>query len=292
MAFADGDIWAATRFGGAVRWNIAGGFTRYLFPQDGIGGNEVVFTAVDPSGRVWCATLEGGVSVYDGAGWVVYDTENSGLSHNNVNGIAFGKAGEIWLATLGGGVSMFDGRNWMVFDEGNSGIAGDFVWYVDVDARGRLWCGCMEGLSVFDGKTWYTYPDTYNVHCVAFDSQGRTWFGDGMGLNLVDGAGVVAVSREQLGAYTPATSTQLPSIRWTLPGLAPQAASTSMMASVWSTTPRTSPDWEGSRCSWQAWDRTVASGSAPMVVMGLPVSMASRGRVIPRLQAQILWGPM
>ncbi len=202
IAFADDVIWVSTRFGGAVRWNTTGEFTRFLFPQDGIGGNEVVYTAIDPLGRVWCATLERGVSVYDGAKWVVYNTENSGLSHNNVNGIAFGKSGEIWFATLGGGVSMFDGKDWAVFDKENSGIAGDYVWYVDIDPEGRLWCGCMEGLSVYADQTWYTYPNTSNVHCVAFDSQGRTWFGDGMGLNLVDGTGVVEVSREQFNAYT------------------------------------------------------------------------------------------
>ena len=202
IAFADDVLWSSTLYGGAVQWNTLGEFKRFLFPQDGIGGNQVVYTAVDPLGRIWCATHERGVSVYDGVKWIVYNTGNSGLSRDNVNGIAFGSFGQIWFATLGGGVSMFDGQNWTTFNTENSGLAGDFVWYVAVGPQGRLWFGCMAGLSVYDGQTWYTYPDTSNVHCVAFDSQGRTWFGDGMALNLVDGQSTIDVSRDQLDVYT------------------------------------------------------------------------------------------
>ncbi len=49
-----------------VRWNTTGEFTRFLFPQGWDRWNEVVYTAIDLLGRVWCATLERGVSVYDG----------------------------------------------------------------------------------------------------------------------------------------------------------------------------------------------------------------------------------
>lgn len=203
MAFADDTLWVATMDGGAVRWNLSDGtFTRFLYPQDGIGSNKVVYIAIDPLGRVWCATHRSGVSVYDGSKWTVYDTRNSGLSHDNVNAIAFDMAGRVWLATLGGGVSVFDGQNWTVYNTQNSGIAGDFVWQVAIDQQGRLWAGCMDGLSVFDGQTWYTYPDTSNVHCVSFDSQGGVWFGDGSRLNRVEGRQTVNVFEGVPKPYT------------------------------------------------------------------------------------------
>ncbi len=213
FAFSEDFAWEGTLGGGLLRWRLSdGSFTRFSYPQDGLPSNRIVYVAVDPEGRVWAATQDRGVAVYDGRHWTTYDTRNSGLSHDDVNGIAFDSKGRTWLATMGGGVCVFDpgkgsgpgSEQWTVYQK-DAGLAGDQVWYVAVDAQDRVWAGTIGGLSVFDPDSetsWTTFPNTQNVHCIAFDAQGRTWFGDGSGLNRVDGQTVTPI---RTGEYQPWT---------------------------------------------------------------------------------------
>ena len=49
--------WAATRYGGVVRWDLsAGDYQQYLAPQTGLAGNDVRAVASDGQGRLWFAT--------------------------------------------------------------------------------------------------------------------------------------------------------------------------------------------------------------------------------------------
>ena len=129
----EGDVlWAGTRGGGVVRWNLsAGGYVQYLKPQDGLAGNIVYDIAIDGAGRKWFAT-DHGLSVLDDGGtpdksddrWLTYTRQNTGgqLPSNFVTAVAVDEAGRVWIGTaqywdptteayVGGGLTWLDPRD-------------------------------------------------------------------------------------------------------------------------------------------------------------------------------------
>jgi rhamnogalacturonyl hydrolase YesR/ligand-binding sensor domain-containing protein len=190
----DGDyLWAGTRGGGIVRWNMTdGSYVQYLYPQSGISSNNVKAIAIDGEGKVWIGTQMhwteydiaspwGGVSVFDGTTWTSYNKDNSGLASNNVEAIAIDGEGKLWFGTYGGGISVFDGNTWTTYTTDNSGLASNYVRAIAIDREGQVWFGTANGLSVFDGSTWTTYTrDNSGLPCddlvaIATDRSGNVW---------------------------------------------------------------------------------------------------------------------
>ncbi len=69
--------------------------------------------------------------------------------------------GQTWVATEDQGVWRFDpsspaGQQWTQFTQ-KDGLGSDDVYALLVDGRNRVWAGTLNGVSVYDGKTWKTY---------------------------------------------------------------------------------------------------------------------------------------
>jgi ligand-binding sensor domain-containing protein len=82
-----GDVlWASTFNGGAVRWDPAtGAYAQFLYPQDGLPGNDVRDVALAPDGSLWFATGRGlGHRLADGQ-WTVYTWLNTSRRANRVS---------------------------------------------------------------------------------------------------------------------------------------------------------------------------------------------------------------
>lgn len=130
LTLEGGTMWAGTRSGGVVRWDLASGaYRQYLRPQDPIAGNTVRDIAVGPDGRKWLGT-DAGLTMYaegdpttsaDDA-WHTFNVANTagGLSSNDIRALVVdgnlvwvGMA-QVWDAELGtwsgGGVGRLDTR--------------------------------------------------------------------------------------------------------------------------------------------------------------------------------------
>jgi ligand-binding sensor domain-containing protein len=163
----EGDyVWAGTSGGGVVRWDVRdGSYVQYLWPQDGLSGNDVYAVAVDAQGRKWFGTMDRGVSVLDGNTWEVYTPGNSGLPGYDVWAIAVDRQGRQWFGT-DRGVGVHAGDRWTTYNTDNSGLAFDNVWALAVDDQHRAWFGfnyCC-GVSMFDGTAWTTYTVQNTSH--------------------------------------------------------------------------------------------------------------------------------
>jgi PAS domain S-box-containing protein len=77
----------------------------------------------------------------------------------------------------------------------DQGLSGTFVSAMLKDRYGRLWFGTNNGLSMYDGTSFYNYTVSEGlgsnfISCLAEDSEGRIWIGSkGAGLCIFNGKG-------------------------------------------------------------------------------------------------------
>ncbi len=172
---------------------------------DGLGYNRVSAIAVAADGALWFATLpiswedvsgKGGVSRFDGAGWLTFNEDN-GLASNLVYAIAVAPDGALWFGTAEG-VSRYDGAGWTTYTEVD-GLADNQVNAITVAPDGALLFGTASGVSRFDGQTWETYaipgPAENWTQVIAVGNDGVLWAssgdlgpdGPGKGVSRFDG---------------------------------------------------------------------------------------------------------
>lgn len=139
-----------------VRLDTATGTWTQYTPRDsplGMGG--VADLMVDSAGRVWAATLGGGLGVWDGSRWRVFNVSNSRIPSNTVQEVCEDAAGTLWVGfswptQFGGALASFDGRSWKRYFAGLSGFSGGEVLSIAQDALGRIWVGTQSaGVDVY-----------------------------------------------------------------------------------------------------------------------------------------------
>ncbi len=114
---------------------------------DGLANNLVTAIHQDKAGVLWFGTNGGGVSRYDGKGFVNFTTQD-GLANNSVEAIHRDPDGVMWFGTAGGGVSQYDGITWQSLDT-RDGLAGNNVFAIHPDSEGSLWFGTDRGITRF-----------------------------------------------------------------------------------------------------------------------------------------------
>ena len=109
----NGYIWIGTESGGIaclapqrllLRNSVHTSDSRSLSP------NPVNAMYVEPDGRLWVGTVEGGLNLRERGSndFIHFTTANSGLSHNSVSALAADHHGRLWIGTWGGGVCQAD----------------------------------------------------------------------------------------------------------------------------------------------------------------------------------------
>ena len=106
---------------------------------------------LDELGNFWIASLgpnaygyqtPGGVAMYDGSSWTIYNTSNSGLAHNETDEVDVDLLGNKWFSTKLG-VSKFNGTTWTTYTYANTngGLSSDHPDFIYIDRMGNKWFG-------------------------------------------------------------------------------------------------------------------------------------------------------
>ena len=199
----DGNVlWVGHDKGGLSQWSLATGLLATYSTADGLSGDDVLSIAVDGSGDVWLALLDGGV-----------DRTANGSSYDDMTPpeavgahpwVLDADGGDIWLGTLGGGVARRTGGSWTAFTPVNSNLPFDDIYAV-ASGGGEVWVGTIGyGVAALDGADWVRYDPPLTIPSprvpfplvnnraitdIAIDGSGRKWFAsDGSGVAVLDAA--------------------------------------------------------------------------------------------------------
>ena len=168
----------------------------YNKANSGLPNNDVNAIAVDDNANAnaWIGTSGGGIAMFDGTKWEVYNYANTGFSDYG-NSIAIDSKGNKWIAS-NSGLAKFDGAVWTIYIIQAIPISRLLLLpAVAVDALDNVWVGTgLNGAGKFDGNSWTTYNMVNskipydNIWTVVVDKQQNVWFGcDYGGLAKFDG---------------------------------------------------------------------------------------------------------
>jgi ligand-binding sensor domain-containing protein len=191
-------LWIATD-GGLVKLNRQTEETTvYTKENSGLPGNDVRSFAKDSDGKLWITTYSGGLCVFDGTSWQVYDSINSGL-HNRCYAIAIDNNNDKWISS-GNCLMKFDITGCQSWTTPRSSLMKD-SWVIHdmkFDKNGELWLAGFgttmintEGATLiwtfakFSGDAIQTYTNiTGSVSSITIDGENNKWFGDASGGGL------------------------------------------------------------------------------------------------------------
>jgi signal transduction histidine kinase/ligand-binding sensor domain-containing protein len=158
--------------------------------ENGLPQNTVHSVIQDFEGYVWVATEEG-VARFDGAGFVVFDKQNTpGLRSNDVRSLLATEKGNVLWASTAGGLARRLGGVWETLTT-EQGLVGNDVVAAYEARDGSVWVATSSGLSRLRAGVWtnFTTRDGLaddNVQAVAedfSDETGAVWVGTAEGLS-------------------------------------------------------------------------------------------------------------
>lgn len=205
---ADADaVWMGTANAGVLRLDRATrARTRYT-TADGLGGDAIIFMAVDARGHVWAVTRDRniigratGISRFDGTAWRVFGPTD-GLPGANAHALAADPAGGVWLG-YSGQVFRWDGAQWASFGPAQ-GVPNGPVSALAAAPDGALWLGAGSEIGRWDGARFQTIgPDQGmprgQVNALALGPGDAIWVGLS---NAAPGLPAPGLARFQNGAW-------------------------------------------------------------------------------------------
>ncbi|MFT5378117.1 MAG: signal transduction histidine kinase/ligand-binding sensor domain-containing protein [Candidatus Latescibacterota bacterium] len=157
---------------------------------NGLAGPWVRTILQDNSGHLWFATINNGVSCYDGQTWTSFSSDD-GLISNQLRSMSMDRDGHMWFGTRHG-VSRFDGETWTSYTTAD-GLADNRVTDIVQDRDGLMWFATYGGgISRYDGESWQTYTSddglaANEVRHILQDRDGHLWFATQSGVSRFDG---------------------------------------------------------------------------------------------------------
>ena len=136
------------------------GVWRTYSMADGLAGMRIEHIAEDSEGYLWFATMDNGVSRFDGDEFQNF-TRQDGLINDRVYFILEDSQKRLWFGTLNG-VCWYDGADFHHLED--DGIAGRAVQFIYEDREGRIWCGGHRTLGYYDGTMFHDLIPLYLQH--------------------------------------------------------------------------------------------------------------------------------
>lgn len=172
----------AAQLSAATARTVPDGYTRRVWQtQDGLPENPVQAFAQTPDNYLWIGT-SGGLVRFDGAGFVVYDRDNTPAIHqNSIFCLTVGRDGSLWAGTDGGGLVRYHGGVFRSYAS-PQGLTNGFVRVAMESRDGTLWVGTDDGLFRRDGERLARVDGLGKipklaVHAIREDRAGNLWVG-------------------------------------------------------------------------------------------------------------------
>lgn len=183
-------------------------------PQS-ISGNAVYMTYADSKGRIWVATLDGGLNLVQqhGDGTITFYNRHNGFTHyptyglyTEVRNMAEDKNGRLWIGTIDGLMSIdthFRRPRDIVFEtyqgQRSSSFANNDIYTIYKDSRQHIWVGAFGGgLNQLTGYDKRKHQPEFNalgtreglrsdiVFAIQEDLQGQLWIASETGIACYD----------------------------------------------------------------------------------------------------------
>ncbi|MCB9235177.1 MAG: T9SS type A sorting domain-containing protein [Bacteroidia bacterium] len=138
------------------KWDGSTLQTHDYFAQAGATIREMTVTE---NGDLWLAT-DLGVIRESGTGTTIFQESNSPLPGNSVKTIASGPGNTVWIGTntpSGTYLTRFHGDKWVSWSSSDSDLWADFS-DLSTDVSGNLWLSGPQGVQIFDGLIWNSFP--------------------------------------------------------------------------------------------------------------------------------------
>jgi ligand-binding sensor domain-containing protein/class 3 adenylate cyclase len=189
---------------GAIAQNPVNPFgIGYYGKLQGLQHDYVSYIIQDRRGNIWVATRGGGVSCFDGH-FFSHFTSKQGLPSNEIWIILEDRKGNIWMGSNGAGLIRYDGYHMstkMIENSDkntpakgkltltnatqfttNEGLSGNKVMVLTEDKHGNIWVGTESGVSVFNGKSFFTLNKSLGlpgdvISSISEAPDGKIWIG-------------------------------------------------------------------------------------------------------------------
>ena len=155
--------------------------------ETGLPQNTVHSVVQTADGYIWVATEEG-IARFDGAGFKVFDKQNTPqLRSNDVRALLATREGNRLWACTAAGLARYDGAGWTVYTTAQ-GLAGDDVLYAYETRDGAVWVATSSGLSRLEDGALKSFTSRDGlagdaVQTVFEDRDGALWVGTSEGLS-------------------------------------------------------------------------------------------------------------
>lgn len=158
--------------------------------ETGLPQNTVHSIAQTRDGYIWVGTEEG-VARFDGAGFRVFDKQNTPeLRSNDVRALLATRGGELWACTAAG-AARYSGGAWAVYTK-EQGLASDDVLSAFESRDGATWFATSSGLSRLRDGAFTNFTSREGlagdaVQTIFEDRGGTLWVGTAEGLSRLTG---------------------------------------------------------------------------------------------------------
>lgn len=180
-------LWVASLNGVEELQLLPGGvlhYTRHHDKHAGIGSDYVYELYAGSKDRIWMATDGGGVCMYDGNKYHVWDT-TSGMRAPVIYSVAEDGQNNIWAGTLDHGLYRYDGHQWTSMQRANgmqdmtvlAVAANQYGQVAAVDQRGiNLWYPADQQFRHFNRRINMDIDSLSSVlNCIATDRNGNIY---------------------------------------------------------------------------------------------------------------------
>ena len=189
--FADNEKWAATNTGA---WKLNS--NQKISIHNGLENNDVQAIYRDILGRLWVATFDGRITLFDEASFA--PIESIKIPYQGHPQLISQVDNQIWVGTINNGIAAYniDTKRWMMIDE-RFGLAAKNIKTLFRDSWNNLWLGTSgDGLLKSVGQEFVRFGIQSglkgdNIYAVFHDSQNRIWLSEsGYGVSVLDSSGL------------------------------------------------------------------------------------------------------
>lgn len=187
-------MWLGTYFGGLNYYQpVTKGFKNI---KPGIKPGELKGKALSqiikgPDGKLWIATEDAGIAIYDQQQntfrHILNEQAQNNLRQSNVHALAVDREGNVWSGNFFGGINKINPVSFQVInfshDPGRpESLVNNFVFSLYFDHTGKLWIGTMDGIDCFDKRSnSFTHfkPEIFRakfIYDIFQDNEQNFWF--------------------------------------------------------------------------------------------------------------------